>query len=160
MWEEETSITRKENSNFSIHLFCWLWHNFDEHIIELPKCFAQFSWKDIKHKMFSMPQSYYSCWFIFIFNVLNQFLKVSFTNYGKYTDLQTDFSEKNIWHSSQVFPGIAVPKFQGSRSVLKCDKMWLFERNLPSKHSSLSYIIRFGFQTKILKEIHNNYSEL
>ena len=46
-------------------------------------------------------------------------------------------------------------------SVLKCDKMWLFERNLPSKHSSLSYIIRrFGFQTKILKEIHNNYSEL
>ena len=60
-----------------------------------------------------------------------------------------------------MFPGIAVPKFQGSRSVLKCDKMRLFERNLPSKHSSLSYIIRrFGFQTKILKEIHNNYSEL
>ena len=43
MWEEETSITGKENSNFSIHLFCWLWHNFEEHIIELPKCFVQFS---------------------------------------------------------------------------------------------------------------------
>ena len=60
-----------------------------------------------------------------------------------------------------MFRGIAVPKFQGSKSVLKCDSMRLFDRNTPSKHSSLSHIIkRFDFQAKILKEIHNNYSQL
>ena len=39
------------------------------------------------------------------------------------TDLQICFSENNIWRGSQVFRAIAVPKFQGGRSVLKCDMM-------------------------------------
>ena len=95
------------------------------------------------------------------FQFLMCFNKKIFAKYGKYADLQTTFSEKNIWRSSQVFRGIAVPKFQGNRSVLKCDRVWLFDRNLLSKYSSLSYIIRRSdFQAKILKEIHNNYSEL
>ena len=52
------------------------------------------------------------------------------------------------------------PKFQGNNSVLKCDRVWLFDQNLLSKHSSLSYIVRSDFQAKILKEIRNKYSEL
>ena len=40
-------------------------------------------------------------------------------------------------------------------------QVWLFDRNLLSEHSSLSYIIRrFDFQTNIFKEIHNNHNEV
>ena len=59
------------------------------------------------------------CWLIFILNVFNQSSKKRYAKYGKCKDLQTYFSEKNIWHSNQVFPGIDFPKFQGNRSVLR-----------------------------------------
>ena len=36
MWEGGTSIRRKERINFSLHLFCSFWHNFEEQMIKLP----------------------------------------------------------------------------------------------------------------------------
>ena len=69
--------------------------------------------------------------------MFNQSSKKSYAKYGKYTDLQTHFSEKNIWHSSQVFQGIAVPKFQGNKSFLSnvlecgCDGNLLSEQFQP-----------------------------
>ena len=47
--------------------------------------------------------------------MFNQSSKKSYTKYGKWTNLQTYLSENNIWHKSQVFLGIALPKFQGNR---------------------------------------------
>ena len=32
----------EEISNFSLGFFCSFWDNFEEQMIELPKCFAQF----------------------------------------------------------------------------------------------------------------------
>ena len=40
MWEGGASVRREERSNFSLHLFCLLWHNYDEQIIELLKVFC------------------------------------------------------------------------------------------------------------------------
>ena len=40
MWKGGASVRRNERSNFSLHLFCLFWHNFDEQIIELPKVFC------------------------------------------------------------------------------------------------------------------------
>ena len=99
---------------------------------------------------------------IFILNGFNQFSEDIFAKFGpKYSGLQKYFSVKNIWHSSQVFRGIVAPISQRNKSVLKWDMMWLFDRNLLSKLSSLSYIIRTSdIQAKNLKEIDNNYSEL
>ena len=51
-------------------------------------------------------------------------------------------SQKNIWLSSQVFREIAVAKFHGNRCFRSCDRVWLFDSNLLSEHSSVSYIIR------------------
>ena len=64
-----------------------------------------------------MPQNE-SCCFTVIFNVCIQSSKKSYVKHGKYTDLPTYFSEKNIWLGRQVFRGIAFPKFQENRSVL------------------------------------------
>ena len=98
---------------------------------------------------------------IFILNVFNQFSEDIFAKVGKYSGLKKCFSVKNMWHSSQVFRGIVAPIFQINKSILKCDMMWLFDRNLLSKLFSLSYIIRTSdIQAKTLKEIDNNYSEL
>lgn len=46
--------------------------------------------------------------------MFNQSSKTIYAKYGKYTVLQTCFSEKNIWFSIQMFPGIAAPKLQGN----------------------------------------------
>ena len=94
--------------------------------------------------------------------MFNQFSEDIFAKFGKYSGLQKYFSVKNIWHSSQAFRGIVAPISQRNKLVLKCDMMRLFDhRNLLSKHSSLSYIIRSSnFQAKTLKEIDSNYSEL
>ena len=90
---------------------------------------------------------------VLTFSELNQYSKKMFAKYGKYTELQTYFSETNIWHSSQTS--------KEYRSVLKCDRRWLFDCNQLPKYSSLSRIIRRSdFQAKILKEIHYNHSEL
>ena len=103
MREGGTSIRRKERSNFSLHLFCLFWHNFEGKIIKLPKVFCS-----VFVKIFQCRQT--TTWLlIFIFNVFNQFSKKSYAKYGKNTDLQTYFSEKSIWRSSQVFRGIAAP---------------------------------------------------
>ena len=53
--------------------------------------------------------------FYFLFSIFES-SKESFAKHGKYTDLQTSFSEKNIWFSSQVFWEISVPKLQGNKS--------------------------------------------
>ena len=37
-----TSIRHKERREFSLHSFCSFCHNFGEHVLELPRCFAQF----------------------------------------------------------------------------------------------------------------------
>ena len=42
MWEWGTSVRRKKGSIFILHLFCSLWHNFEEQMIELPKFLVQF----------------------------------------------------------------------------------------------------------------------
>ena len=43
----------------------------------------------------------------------------------------------------------------------KCDRVWLFDCNLLSEQSNLSYIKRrYDFQANILKEIHNNHYDL
>ena len=56
---------------------------------------------------------------------------------------------------------MTVKKFQGSKSLLICDWVRLFDDNLLSQHSNLLYNTRrFEFKVKILKEIHNNYSDL
>ena len=102
-----------------------------------------------------------SCWVIFILNVFNQFSEDIFAKFGKYSGLQRYFSVKNIWQSSQVFWGIVAPISQRNKSVLKYDMMRLFDRNLLSKLSGLSYIIRTSdIQANTLKEIDNNYSGL
>ena len=49
----------------------------------------------------------------------NQSSKKNYAVYGEYTDLQTCFSEKYIWHSSLVFLRTHFPKFQGNRSGFK-----------------------------------------
>ena len=156
MWEWGTSVRRKKGSIFILHLFCSLWHNFEEQMIELPKFLVQF-----KHNTVFQCCKITSCLSISVLHVFNHSFKRIFAKYGKYTDLQSNFSDKNIWRSSKVFQGIAFPKFRGYRSVLKCHRMWLFDCNFLSKPSSLPSILRrLDFQVKVLKEIHNNYPEL
>ena len=125
-------------------------------MIELPKFLVQ-----LKHNTVFQCCEITSCLSISFLHVFNHSFKRIFAKYGKYTDLQSNFSDKNIWRSSKVFQGIAFPKFRGYRSVLKCHRMWLFDCNFLSKPSSLPSILRrLDFQVKVLKEIHNNYPEL
>ena len=82
-----------------------------------------------------------SWWSIFVFNVFKQSPKKSYAKYGKCTDLQTYFSEKNIWRGSEVFQGITVPKFRWNRFVLsnvkECDSLSSIRyRNIPAFHIS------------------------
>ena len=73
--------------------------------------------------------------------MFDQSSKKSYPKYGKYTDLQTYFSEKNTWRSGQVFRGVAVPKLQENRSVLSdvigCEYFTAIHyRNIPAFHIS------------------------
>ena len=78
----------------------------------------KFCQRDIMHNTVIKCRKITSYYITVISNVFNQASKNIYTNYGKCTDLQTYFSEKNIWLSSQVFWRIAVSKFQGNRYVL------------------------------------------
>ena len=90
---------------------------------------------------------------IFIFNAFNQSSKRGCAKYGKYTDLQTYFLEKNILLRSQAFQGIVVPKFQRNRSVL-C-KMWqgvvIWPQFAIGILQSFIYYKKIWFSDKILK---------
>ena len=81
----------KERSNFNLHSFCLLWHNFDEQIIELTKVFCLVFVKETLSmiQFFNASNLLFGEWFLFGFN---QSPKKSYGN-GKYTDLQTFFSE-------------------------------------------------------------------
>ena len=46
MWEERTSIRRREITNFSLHLFCLFWHNFGKKPSSVLFSFCQ---RDFKH---------------------------------------------------------------------------------------------------------------
>ena len=95
----------------------------------------------------------------FIFNVFNQCSKKSYAKYGKCTHLQTYFSEKNMWHS--IARNGFSKNLRKQFCLKKCDRVWLFDCNLLSEQSNLSYIKRrYDFQANILKEIHNNHYEL
>ena len=85
--------------------------------------------------------------------MFNQSSKKRTAKYGKYTDLQTYFSGKNTWRSSQELQDISVPKIQRNRSVLSNKIGCGYDRNELLEHSSLSYIRRRSdFQAKLLKE--------
>ena len=118
-------------------MFCSVFVKDTVSVIQLSMLQSNFLLIDLYFQCFNQPQS----------------CNKSYAKCCKSTDLQTYFSEKNIWHSSQVFLGIAFPKFQGNRSVLRNgDRVWLFDCNFLSEPFCLSYVIRRSdFQTKILK---------
>ena len=103
-----------------------------------------------------------SCWLIFIFNVFNQSSKRNYAKYGIYTDIQTYFSEKNIWLGVQVFWGITGSKFQGNRSVLSNEigcgcLIAICYRNIP--HCVKSVQIR-SFFWSVFSCIRTEYGEI
>ena len=52
MWEERTSIRRREITNFSLHLFCLFWHNFGKKPSSVKEILSIIQ--------FSIPQNYFS----------------------------------------------------------------------------------------------------
>ena len=134
MWEWGTSVRRKKGSIFILHLFCSLWHNFEEQMIELPKFLVQ-----LKHNTVFQCCKVTSCLSILVLHVFNHSFKRIFAKYVKYTDLQSNFSDKNIWRSSKVFQGIAFPKFRGQRQY--CNIIFsAVEQKKPIFHCCTKYL--------------------
>ena len=91
-------------------------------------------------QIFNTANFIFADWFFFSLCLTNPLKNCA--EYGKYTDLQTYFSEKSIWRHSQFFQGIAIPKFQRNRSfisnVIGCGYLSpLFCRNIPAFHKDL-----------------------
>ena len=110
--------------------------------------------KDIKDNTVFQCRKITSCWLIFIFNISKQSFKKTFSKSDRYTDLQTCFSEKNIWCNSQLFQEIAVPKLHEKRfvfnNVIGCGCL----------NTICYWNILAIFQANILNQIHNNYYKL
>ena len=124
------------------------------------------SWRTIQFLVKRHEEWVFHCyeieffWLIFVFSMFNHSFKKSYAKCVKLTDLQTDFSEKNIWWSSQVFRETDVPKFGGKRSVLSIAIRCGYLTAICYLFLPFLYYKKIWFSGKILTEIQNNYYEL
>ena len=115
-------MRRMERSNFSLHLFCLFWLNFEEHFIELSKVFCSVFVKETLSiiQFFNVTKLLLDDWFLFLM-CLNQFSKKSHAKRGKFTDIQTHFSEKGT-NPTKMKLGTVIPYLRKIQNIYKsCD---------------------------------------